>query len=240
MMLDRRHLLMSFGAAALAGCSALPRPQPIVGDVAFTDIGFADWTDAEAEYLLYPGDEIEVAIPTASELTRTQRVGPDGRIAMPLVGQVMAADRTLYELGQSVSQAYVGKLVRPVVEVSVKTPGPINVWVDGEVRTPGIYAMTGDLSAQQAVIQAGGLLPSGKPQNAALIRRGPGGTRMLKVVDVRAVRGQPEALRRGDIIFVPKSTLGELAAFFTQFKAALPIGFSYSINGANGSGFANF
>lgn len=240
MMLDRRHLLLTFGATALAGCGAIPRPEPIVGDVAFTDIGFADWTDAEPEYLLYPGDEIEVAVPSAAELTRTIRVGPDGRIALPLIGQVMAADRTLAELGQVVSDAYVGKLVRPVAEVSVRTAGPINIWVDGEVRTPGVYVMASDISAYQAVVQAGGLLPSAKPQSAALIRRGPGGTRMLKVIDVRAIRGQSDALRRGDIVFVPRSTLGELAAFFTQFKAALPIGFSYSINGANGSGFANF
>ncbi|MBB5747490.1 polysaccharide biosynthesis/export family protein [Brevundimonas variabilis] len=240
MMLDRRHLLLTFGAAALAGCGAIPRPEPIVGDAAFTDIGFADWTDAEPEYLLYPGDEIEVALPTAAELTRTIRVGPDGRIALPLIGQVMAADRTLMELSQVVSDAYVGKLVRPVVEVSVRTAGPINIWVDGEVRTPGVYVMAGDISAYQAVVQAGGLLPSAKAQSAALIRRGPGGSRMLKVIDVRAIRGRTDALRRGDIVFVPRSTLGELAAFFTQFKAALPIGFSYSINGANGSGFANF
>ncbi len=91
----------------------------------------------------------------------------------------MAADRTLAELGQVVSDAYVGKLVRPVAEVSVRTAGPINIWVDGEVRTPGVYVMASDISAYQAVVQAGGLLPSAKPQSAALIRRGPGGTRML-------------------------------------------------------------
>jgi len=147
MMLDRRHLLLTFGATALAGCGSIPRPQPIVGDVAFRDIGFADWTDAEPEYLLYPGDEIEVAMPTAAELTRTIRVGPDGRIALPLIGQVMAADRTLSELGLIVSDAYVGKLVRPIVEVSVRTAGPINIWVDGEVRTPGIYVMGSDINA---------------------------------------------------------------------------------------------
>ena len=48
------------------------------------------------------------------------------------------------------------------------------------------------------------------------------------------------ALRRGDIIFVPRSTLGELAAFFTQVRSAMPIGFSYSINGSNGAGYASF
>ena len=42
-------------------------------------------------------------------------------------------------------------------------------------------------------------------------------------------------LRRGDIVFVPRSTLGELAAFFTQVRNALPIGFSYAINGSYAS-----
>jgi len=144
---------------------------------------------------------------------------------------VMAADRSAYELQQVVGAAYSRVLVRPVVEVSLKTAGPMRVWVDGEVRTPGVYEMTGDMEALQAVIQAGGVLPSGKLQITALIRRGPGNVRMMKVIDLRQRRGDAVALRRGDILFVPRSNLGELAAFFTQVKAALPIGFTYSING---------
>lgn len=206
----------------------------------FPSVPFADWTDAEPEYLLYPGDEIEVATPTAAELTRTLKVGPDGRIALPLIGQVMAADRSLPELEQDVAAAYASQLVRPIVEVTLRQAGPIRVWVDGEVRTPGVIEMTGDLDAHQAVIQAGGLLPSGKAERVALIRRGPGGVRMMRVIDLRPRRGEVVALRRGDIIYVPRSTLGELAAFFTQVRAAMPIGFSYSINGSNGAGYANF
>ncbi|WP_231681510.1 hypothetical protein [Brevundimonas sp. DS20] len=104
----------------------------------------------------------------------------------------------------------------------------------------GVIEMVGDLDAHQAVIQAGGLLPTGKAERAALIRRGPGGARMMRVIDLRPRRGEVVALRRGDIIFVPRSTLGELAAFFTQVRAAMPIGFSYSINGSNGAGYASF
>ena len=181
-----------------------------------------------------------MATPTAAELTRTMKVGPDGRIALPLIGQVMAAERTLPQLQQAVSAAYAPQLVRPVVEVTLRQAGPIRVWVDGEVRTPGVFEMTGDLDAYQAVIQAGGFSPTSRPDRAALIRRGPGGTRMMRVVDLRPRRGEVVALRRGDILFVPRSTLGELAAFFTQVRAALPIGFSYSINGTRGNGYAQF
>lgn len=254
MFLDRRLVLLGLigtGAAAGSGCAGggyggdyearLPRPMQAgpgpagrvqaTGRTAFPEIGFADWTDAEPQYVLYPGDEIEVATPTAPEQTRTLRVGPDGRISLPLAGQLMAADRTVAELEADASDAYAPYLRRPVVEITLKAAGPIRVWVGGEVRTPGMVEMTGDLDAYQAIIQAGDFLPSARPQEVALIRRGPGGVRMMRAVDLRPRRGEVVALRRGDIIYVPRSTLGEVANFVTQFRNALPIGFSYAIGG---------
>jgi len=53
----------------------------------------------------------------------------------------------------------------------------------------------------------------------------------MRVLDLRPRRGEIVALRRGDILFVPLSNLGELANFFTQIRNALPVGFTYSING---------
>ena len=243
---DRRLFLLALGAAlpTLAACGGgngerMPRPSAYgarrvepTGPNAFPDIPFADWTDAEPEYRLYPGDEIEVAMPTATELTRTLRVAPDGRIALPLIGNVMAADLSLTALQQGLSAAYASQLVRPVIEVTLRQAGPIRVWVDGEVRTPGVIEMVGDLDAYQAVVQAGGLMPGAQARSVALIRRGPGGSRMMRVIDLRPRQAEVVALRRGDIVFVPRSTLGELAAFFTQVRSALPVGFSYAINGA--------
>ena len=199
---ERRLFLLALGSASLvaslSACGAgnaarMPRPAGAVRRVEqtaqadFPTIPFAAWTDEEPEYLLYPGDEIEVATPTAAELTRTMKIGPDGRIALPLIGQVMAAERTLPQLQQAVSAAYAPQLVRPVVEVTLRQAGPIRVWVDGEVRTPGVFEMTGDLDAYQAVIQAGGFSPTSRPDRVALIRRGPGGTRMMRVVDLGLV-----------------------------------------------------
>ena len=253
MSIDRRLLLLSLVGAGtmVSGCggvpgmggvddygSRMPLPQADgggrvqnVGRTSFPEIGFADWTEMEPEYVLYPGDEIEIATPTASELTRTQRIGPDGRISLPLVGQIMAADRTIAEVERDASDAFASQLRRPVVEITLKTAGPIRVWVAGEVRTPGVVEMNGDLDAYQAVIQAGDFLPTAKQGEVALIRRGPGGVRMMRAVDLRPRRGEVVALRRGDIIFVPRSTLGEVANFITLFRNALPVGFSYAIGG---------
>jgi polysaccharide export outer membrane protein len=235
---DRRLILMAL-AAGLAGCAGgaasgdgRPRPTPVE---TFPDLPFADWTEVEPEYRLYPGDEIEVALPTAAELTRQLRIGPDGRVSLPLLGHVTAADRSLSELEADISAAYADHLLRPEVEVTLRQAGPLKVWVDGEVRTPGVFDMPGDIDAYQAVIMAGGVLPTARPARCALIRRGPGDVRMMKVIDLRAPRAEIAPLRRGDIIFVPRSTLGELVAFFSQVRSALPIGFSYAINGAYAS-----
>ncbi|WP_420477560.1 polysaccharide biosynthesis/export family protein [Brevundimonas sp. FT23028] len=246
MSIDRRLMLLGLlgGAGALTACGggsgAAPLPRQTVRDPnrvqsvgrrSFPEIGFADWSDDEPEYVLYPGDEIEIATPTATELTRTQRIGPDGRVSLPLVGQLMAADRTIAELEADASAAYASQLRRPMVEVTLKTAGPIRVWVGGEVRTPGMIEMNGDLDAYQAIIQAGDFLPTAKQGEVALIRRGRGGVRMMRAADLRPRRGEVIALRRGDIIFVPRSTLGEVANFVTQFRNALPVGFTYALGG---------
>lgn len=247
MSIDRRLLLLGLagaGGALVSGCGGgeygarMPGPMASGGDrvqqigrTSFPEIGFADWTENEPEYVLYPGDEIEIATPTAVELTRTQRIGPDGRISLPLVGQIMAADRTIAEVEADASDAFASQLRRPVVEITLKTAGPIRVWVGGEVRTPGMIEMTGDLDAYQAVIQAGDFLPTARQHEVALIRRGPGGVRMMRAVDLRPRRGEVVALRRGDILFVPRSNLGEVANFVSLFRNALPIGFSYAIGG---------
>ena len=231
MSMDRRHLLFALASAgALTACSGVAGLGGPAQTPDFPDIAFADWTDAEPEYLVYPGDELDIQTPTAPELNRAVRVGPDGRITMPLVGQIMAADRSLPELEASLAEAYASQLRHPMVEVTLTQAGPMKVWVDGEVRTPGVYDMPGDIEAWQAVIMAGGFLPSARRGQVALIRRGPGNVRMMRVVDLSGPRTTAVALRRSDIIYVPRTTLAELAVFFTQVRESLPVSFSYSIN----------
>ena len=244
MSLDRRAFVTALlGSAALSACgggSSLPRPgdwrrgggsTPEGYSPGFTDIDFADWSEAEPEYLLYPGDQIDVRTPSAPELNQSLTVGPDGRVAMPLVGQVMAADRTLYELESELVAAYTPILRRPEVEVVLRQAGPLKVWVDGEVRNPGVYDMPGDIDVHQAVILAGGFLPSARRNEVGLIRRGPGGTRMMRRVDLSGNDREHVAVRRMDVVYVPRTTLAEVAVFFSQIRDALPIGFNYTING---------
>jgi polysaccharide export outer membrane protein len=164
-------------------------------------------------------------------------VQPDGRITLPLIAPVMAADRSPTELQQILQQAYASQLVRPSFEVNVKAAVPLRVFVGGEVDKPGVYDMPGDIDALQAVTQAGGFRPSADLKRVIVIRRGPGGRPMMRTVDLgRAVfdpgRGEAVPLRRFDVIFVPRSGVARAGLAVQQYlRDLLPVQFSYALNG---------
>ena len=203
----------------------------------FININYATWTDQEPAYRLYPGDVLDVAAPSAPELARTVVVQQDGRITLPLIAPVMAADRSVPELEHALSQAYAVQLLRPQIDVSVKSSTPLKVFVGGEVKNPGVYDMPGDINALQGVIMAGGFLPTSRPQQVVIIRRGPDGRPMKRVVNLQAAIHHPGAadavpLRRFDVVYVPKSTVAEIDTFVDQYiRQTLPIQFSYLIGG---------
>lgn len=237
----RRRLLAMAGLAGLplAGLGACAGPQPprVAPRGEFMSIPYATWNEDEPGYRLYPGDVLDVAVPSAPELARSVTVEPDGRITLPLIPQAMAADRSIPELQAALTQAYATQLRFPQVEVTVKSSTPLKVFVGGEVDKPGVYDMPGDIDAVQAVVMAGGFKISANTSQVVIIRRGPGGRPMMRVADLRtaifaARRGDAVPLRRFDIIYVPRSTIAEVGVFVQQYlRDTLPIQFTYAVNG---------
>ena len=204
----------------------------------FPDIGYATWNDDEPAYRLYPGDQLEVRVPSAPELSQKGlAVQPDGRIGLPLIGQMAVADRTVDEAQALLTQAYAAQLIHPQVEIAVTTAAPIRVFVGGEVDKPGVYDMPGPIDALQAVIQAGGFKTSARRGAVVVIRRGPDGRAMSRTADLLRGIYRPDGvdavpLRRFDIVYVPRSGVAEVGLFMQQYlREALPITFSYAING---------
>lgn len=247
---DLRLVPMAALSLALAGCGGRPLPHIDLlgvrddpppsaqesGQRDFGDISYASWSDYEPPYRFYPGDELEVSLPTAPELTKTVTVQPDGRISLPLVGSMMAADRTVPELQASLADAYSTQLLRPTVEVSPKA-APLKVFVGGEVRNPGIFDMAGDGDALRAVIQAGDFMNTANRTGVIIIRRGPDGHGMIRRVNLQKGLKSGVAdlvpLRRFDIVYVPKSGIADANLFVQQyFRDLSPIqfGFSYALS----------
>jgi polysaccharide export outer membrane protein len=201
----------------------------------FVNIPYATWSDEEPQYRLYPGDDIDVTVPSAPELNKTVTVQPDGRITLPLIAPQMAAGRSADELDRQLTAAYASQLLRPDVTVSVKAQ-PLKIFVGGEVGKPGVYDMPGDIDALRAIIEAGGFTDQAKHSKVIIIRRSRDGAPMMRTVDLdRALHLRAGAelvpLRRFDIIYVPKTGLAELSTFMTQVRNALPIQFSYAFGG---------
>jgi len=240
-MVSRRSFLtaglsLTFGPGLMARAAVAADKMPEA-----PLIGFARWTDDEPLYLLYPGDKLEVSIPGAPELSRQTQVGPDGRITLGLIGQVMAAYKSIPQLQTEIARAYGGILRDPQVTVYPGDTAPMRVLVGGEVRNPGWVDMLGDMDALQATMAAGGFTHGAKGHQVLIIRRGRDGQAMQRVVDVQNPlkgKGQLVALRRFDIVYVPRTNVAEAGVFMEQWVNNLIPGgimnyFTYKTFGSN-------
>ena len=185
-------------------------------------IPFATWSDDEPLYTFYPGDKIEIQVPAAPELNRLTQVGPDGRITLPLIGQVMAAYKTIPELQDNIHARYADGVLRDAgIEVFPGDTAPMRVLVGGEVKNPGPVEMVGDMDALQAVFAAGGFLHSAKSHRVVIIRRGRDGGAMQRIVDLQDPLSHRAtelvALRRFDIVYVPRTAVAEIGVWSEQW-----------------------
>lgn len=190
------------------------------------------YSDSTPPYRFYPGDEIEITVFSAPELSRNVTVGPDGRIALPLLGAVRAADLTAEELHDALVAAYAPQLRAPELSVTPRTFGSRQVFVGGEVARPGIYEMPANIDAFQAVALAGGFLPSARRGDVLVLSRASGETEVTEVdLSARAMRrGFPNAepLQRYDVVYVPRSPISQVNLFMQQYvRDALPVQFSF-------------
>ena len=214
-----------------------PAPPPGVGGM------FQQWIDYEPQYLLYPGDQIDVVVQTAPELSRTLTVGPDGRITMPMSTPIMAAGRSLPFVQNQLKAELAKQLRDPTLAVTSRAFAPQQIFIGGEVGQQGSYTIPGPIGSLEAIFMAGGFLSSAKTSEVVVLRRAPNGGLMMRVVNhkngLRNIRSYADnmQLRRGDIIFVPRSGISEVGLFMQQyFRDTMPVDFSLSYN--LGGGFS--
>ena len=218
-MLTRRNLFTA--AAALAALAAAPYALADERPRKAGEIAFATWSDEEPLYLFFPGDKLEVDVAGAPELNRQTQVGPDGRITLGLIGGVMAALKSVPQLQDDIERAYASVLRDPQVTVFPGETAPMRVLVGGEVKNPGWVDMTGDMDALQAVMAAGGFTHGAKSHDVVLIRRSRDGHAMRRILDLqKPLSGGSDrltALRRFDIVYVPRTNIAEAGVFVEQW-----------------------
>jgi len=205
---------------------------------------FQQWVDWEPEYTLVAGDQLDIVVSSAPELSRTLTVGPDGRVVMPMSRPIMAAGRTFGQVQNDLT-AELGKQLRdPTLAVTPRAYSPEQIYVGGQVGQPGTYTLPGRIGAIEAIFMAGGFGPGAKSKDVAILRRAPNGGMMARAVNIRGgilnIREYNDnlQLRRGDIIYVPRTTLAEVGSFVQALRQTFPVdlNISYTLGNFGGGG----
>ena len=204
---------------------------------------FQRWVEWEPEYQLTPGDQLDIVVSSAPELSRTLTVGPDGRVVMPMSRPIMAAGRTFSQVQNELMGELSKQLRDPRLTVTPRAYAPEQIYVGGEVGQAGTYTMPTRIGALEAILMAGGMRPTAKARQVAVLRRAPNGGMMMRTVNIRNgllnIREYNDnlQLRRGDIVFVPQSTIAEIGTWMQNFRNTLPVDFNLSYQfGQNNGG----
>jgi polysaccharide biosynthesis/export protein len=175
-----------------------------------------------ADYVVGPQDVLTITVYGQSDLNGQFRVDGDGTFTFPLVGRVKAGELTVRQLEAEMMRLLKEFVKAPQVSVAVGQFKSRRLFILGEVRSPGTYVLTGNMSLIEAVALAGSALPSASGE--ALIVRGgvganapalaaavaPSGDKPdVTRVDLDALQrgdfGQNIALQDGDTIFIPRA-----------------------------------
>jgi polysaccharide biosynthesis/export protein len=187
------------------------------------------------DYVIGAQDVLMISVYDQEDLNGKFTVDADGTFTFPLIGRVKAGGLTLRGLEAEMKRLLMdGFFKNPQVSVGVEQYKSQRVFIVGEVRNPGPYALTGNMSLIEAIALAGSALPTASGE-ALVVRSANGGTAPtlptgdksdVETVDLKSLQSgaldQNVALRDGDTIFIPRA---ETIYVFGQVKnpGAYPI-----------------
>jgi polysaccharide export outer membrane protein len=176
--------------------SGLPAPVPSVSAAATSN-----------DYRLVPGDKLRIEVYKDDHLSQSLQIRPDGKITLPLVGDLPAAGRTSMELRDAIGTSLKDYITNPVVTVIVVETAPQVVYVTGEVTKPGALALVnGHMSVVQAIAMAGGFTDFAKRKDVLVMRKTANGMQTLHFNYKEALdddtRREPLQLMAGDTVVV--------------------------------------
>lgn len=183
---------------------------------------YAAAADDSTEYHIRSGDKLHISFYLNSEFDTEAVVGPDGKIEMPAVGEIMTGGQTPLALQAQLDQLYLKELRHPGAVVRVEdSPGRL-VFVEGQVARPGSVPLAPGMTALQAIAASGGLTDDAGPNNVVLVRRDAcGDPHDEKLNLAKAIKHQDNrddvVLAPTDILIVPRSGIAEADLFVKQY-----------------------
>jgi polysaccharide export outer membrane protein len=159
------------------------------------------------DYIIGPGDILDISLWRDDALTKQVVVLPDGKISYPLIGEIIAGGRTIGDLKSEIAEKLVPYVPEPVLNIEVKQVNSMILYVIGRVNSPGRFVLNANVNVLQALSIAGGLNPFAKRSKIKIFRKQGDQTKVFpfnydEVVDGVNL-GQNITLQRGDVIVVP-------------------------------------
>jgi polysaccharide export outer membrane protein len=159
------------------------------------------------EYHLGPGDKLRIEVYKDEQLSQSVQVRPDGKITLPLIGDLTAASHTAIELRDRITESLKEYVTNPTVTVIVVEALASQVYVMGEVTNPGTMQLHGPTTILQALAMAGGFKEFANTKDVKVLRPRSGSdsieTIRFNYKDVINGDAKPFYLRSGDTVIVP-------------------------------------
>jgi len=188
---------------SVVGCIASSRDRDIVEEAG----------NSQKDFLLGPEDVLDIVVWKNDELTQKGMVvRPDGKISLPLIGEVMAGGLTSNQLASQIASRLKEFKERPTVTVSVKEVNSYYVYVLGEVGKPGKYQLKSHATVLQALAVANGFTVYAAKNRMQVIRNVQTEDGTLREIRIPAryddlISGRGEIgnffLKTGDVVVVP-------------------------------------
>ena len=161
-----------------------------------------------SDYRLAPGDKLRVEVYKDAQLSQSLQIRPDGKVTLPLLGDIVATDLTPIQLRDRIANQLKEYVTNPVVTVIVVEASPAVVFVMGEVGQPGSIPMRGSMTVLQALAMAGGFKEFANTKDVKVLRPRGGGNNSVETIkfnykDVVNGDAKPFYLRSGDTVIVP-------------------------------------
>lgn len=161
-----------------------------------------------SEYRVGAQDLLEISVFQVNDLNRTVRVNSNGQISLPLIGVVQAGGNTVQELEALIAAKLTeGYLQSPQVSVFVKEFTSQRITLEGAIKNPGIFPVTGKMSLLQAIALGGGVTDLANLQGVVVFRT-VDGKKMAAVFDLKQIRAgdaQDPQVYGDDIVVVDQS-----------------------------------
>ena len=113
------------------------------------------------EYIIGPEDILEITVWKNADLSKQVQVRPDGRISLPLLGDISAVAKTPVQLTEEISAGLRAYMENPTISVMVKEVNSYQIYVLGEVNKPGKYPLKSKTTLLQGITVAGGFTAYG-------------------------------------------------------------------------------